>query len=322
MLASPECSWAPNFAMNGALSGLVSITAGCAVFDMWAALLVGVIGGVVYLFSISFCIYTLRIDDPLEAVAVHGFVGLWGLLAVGWFAEPGRVKEMYGDMFIDGKEHSDAVGILYGGNGMLLASQILEVLFVAGWVILTAGPFFYCFRARNWLRVSAEEEHVGVDQGRHGSSAYPEATSQSSSSPPGNDSVHHYGTWNKYADESVVERTPTGQIIIPGDLQGEVDNGNEEEDDDDTSKDNNDHQSSNGYDRDGGVGKNGLQMNTIIEEEDELYVGLDIEKDDDGVNSDMHSQADENDWESVALSRKASRVTSNDHGAAEQLVET
>jgi Amt family ammonium transporter len=216
MLASPERNWAPMFAMNGALSGLVSITAGAAVFEMWASLLVGIISGVVYLYSISFCIYTMRIDDPLEAVAVHGAGGLWGLLAVGMFAEPGRVAEVYG-LVLGESQQPDAVGILYGGNGLLLASQLLEICCVAVWVLITALPFFYVFRLKDWLRVGPEEEQLGVDQGRHGSAAYPEATSTHSTPDlAGNDSVHHYGTWNKYADESVVERTPTGQIIIPG----------------------------------------------------------------------------------------------------------
>merc|ERR1719223_2482524 len=100
--------------MNGALSGLVGITAGCSVCEPWAAFVIGVIAGWVYI-GFSNLLVWLKIDDAVDAIPVHFGNGIWGCIAVGFFAEPGRVETAYG-------AHGH-YGVLYGGDGKLLLAQ-------------------------------------------------------------------------------------------------------------------------------------------------------------------------------------------------------
>merc|ERR1739844_473274 len=91
-------------AMNGCLGGLVGITANCSVVEPWAAVLIGLVSGIVYVFS-SKLLVKLKIDDAVDAVPVHGFCGIWGCLATGIFASTDRVAFAYG---------IDTAGVFYG----------------------------------------------------------------------------------------------------------------------------------------------------------------------------------------------------------------
>ena len=112
---------------NGLLAGLVSITASCAFVEGWSAVIIGVIGGAVYYGSTHLVTNVLKVDDPLEAVAVHAGCGMWGLIAVGFFAVGRPVNDFFGP----GTDY----GVIMGGSGKLLGAQLIALLVIAGWVI-------------------------------------------------------------------------------------------------------------------------------------------------------------------------------------------
>jgi len=147
---------------NGCLAGLVSITAGCSVVEPWAALLAGMGGAFVIWGSSKLCL-KLRIDDPLEAFPMHGMCGVWGVFFVGLFATKGYVAQAYG---------LEEYGIFYGGSGNLLACQVIGIIVIIAWTCSLLGAFFMAFRMMGMLRTSAEEEAAGLDESKHGGSAY------------------------------------------------------------------------------------------------------------------------------------------------------
>lgn len=150
-----------SMALNGALAGLVGITAPCAVVSPVGALLIGSVAGILVVLSVEFFDKVLHIDDPVGAISVHGINGVWGTLAVGLFAT---------------KEGAEAIGIgkglFYGGGFGQLGVQALGVIAVFGWVAVTAGALFLIIKKTIGLRVSAKEEVRGLDIGEHGSEAY------------------------------------------------------------------------------------------------------------------------------------------------------
>ena len=151
---------------NGVLAGLVSITAGCPVIEPYAAVLAGA-GGAVVLWATGKLLLKLKIDDPLEAFAVHGACGAWAVIFTGLFATEGYVAQAYGAPW--GKTE---YGIFYGGSGALLGNQILEVFMIFVWVGVTMGGFFFSMKVAGLLRSSPEEEALGLDESKHGGSAY------------------------------------------------------------------------------------------------------------------------------------------------------
>lgn len=161
--------------MNGVLGGLVSITAGCASTEPWCACLIGLIGGGVMMTG-SYIVKSLRVDDVVDAVAVHGFCGLWGLLAVGFFADEGSMRMSYGS-YAMAKQMADIEtykGVFWGGNGKLLACNFTLSLAILAWVGVTMSLFFFCCAAAGVLRVTEAEELEGLDVSHHGGKAYEE----------------------------------------------------------------------------------------------------------------------------------------------------
>jgi Amt family ammonium transporter len=152
--------------MNGALAGLVAITAGCAVVTPWAAVIIGVIAGWVYIGADRLLI-ALRIDDAVNAVPVHFANGMWALIATGLFARPEQIGAAYSGY----ADPSVAAGLFYGGI-RLLGANVCLLLFVVGWVSLTMIPFFYVLNYFNMFRVDPLEEEVGLDISHHKGSAY------------------------------------------------------------------------------------------------------------------------------------------------------
>ena len=146
---------------NGTLAGLVSITAGCATMNVLGALVTGAAAGVIVVYSM-FYIERSGIDDPVGAVSVHGVGGLWGTLAVGLFAR-----------YDDGYLGRDEAGLFYGGGGQQLVVQLVLVAVVVGWTLATTGVLFATLRRFGLLRVSPQEEALGLDLTEHGIGAYP-----------------------------------------------------------------------------------------------------------------------------------------------------
>jgi Amt family ammonium transporter len=149
---------------NGALAGLVGITAGCAFVENWAAVVIGAAAGVVVVFSVLF-FDRIKVDDPVGAISVHGVCGALGTLAVGVFASP-RLIEAAGV----GTE-----GLVYGGGFAQLGTQALGVVAVGAWALGASAIVFGIIKATVGLRVSAAEEIEGLDIGEHGMWGYPES---------------------------------------------------------------------------------------------------------------------------------------------------
>jgi len=151
---------------NGTLAGLVAITAPCAFVAPWAALLIGTIGGFLVVGAVLFIERVMKVDDPVGAVAVHGVNGLWGVLALGIFADG-----TYGAGFNGITEN--VKGLLYGGTGQMYA----QLLGAGAVIVLAFGGsyvFFKVLDATLGIRVSAEDEIQGLDLPEIGVLAYPD----------------------------------------------------------------------------------------------------------------------------------------------------
>ena len=149
--------------LNASLAGLVAITAGCDVTDALGASIIGIVAGLLVCFGVWFLDYVLHVDDPVGAVAVHCLNGIWGTLAVGLFAT--NSAPAYG---IADSTGAELVGLFYGGGFKLLGIQALGVLSTAAWTAVTMTIAFLIIKAVFGLRVSEEEEIVGLDSTEHG----------------------------------------------------------------------------------------------------------------------------------------------------------
>jgi len=143
-----------SMSLNGALAGLVGITAGCGAVNAWGALAIGLICGISVVLSIGLIDKRLKVDDPVGAVSVHGVCGFIGTVLVGVFA-------------LDG-------GLLYGGSGKLLWVQFYGSLSYILWAAAASFLLMIILKKTMGLRVSAKEEIEGLDIHEHGMEAYPE----------------------------------------------------------------------------------------------------------------------------------------------------
>ncbi|PSB17163.1 ammonium transporter [filamentous cyanobacterium CCP1] len=156
-IAATITSWIasgkPDLSMiiNGILAGLVAITAGCAGVTYLGAIIIGLIGGILVVFAVYF-FDSIRIDDPVGAVSVHLVNGIWGTLAVGLFDQE--------------------AGLFFGGGANQLIAQILGVLTYGLWTVVLSSIFWYALKSIFGLRVTEEEELMGLDIGEHGMEAY------------------------------------------------------------------------------------------------------------------------------------------------------
>ena len=142
--------------LNASLAGLVAITAPCDVTDVTGSIIIGAVAGVLVVFGVWFLDNVLHIDDPVGAVAVHCLNGIWGTLAVGLFATtsaPGN---------------DSVIGLFYGGGFKQLGIQFIGFAGVTAWTAVTITIAFLIIKATVGLRVSEEEEIVGLDSMEHG----------------------------------------------------------------------------------------------------------------------------------------------------------
>ncbi len=144
---------------NGVLGGLVSITAGALNLNIFSAMIVGFIGGIIATQGVL-ALDRFKIDDPVGAIPVHLFCGSYGILAVGIFADP--------DAVIGG---GGAAGLLYG-DFSLLGTQAIGLAAILGFVGVASAAMFIVLREIGWLRVSVEEEMIGLDIAEHALPAY------------------------------------------------------------------------------------------------------------------------------------------------------
>ena len=149
--------------LNASLAGLVAITAPCDVTDAFGSIVIGAVAGLLVCFGVWFLDNVLHIDDPVGAVAVHCLNGIWGTIAVGLFAT--NTAPGYAIADADGNE---LVGLFYGGGFELLGLQLLGFLAVAAWTTVTMTVVFLVIKVVFGLRVSEEEEIIGLDATEHG----------------------------------------------------------------------------------------------------------------------------------------------------------
>jgi Amt family ammonium transporter len=138
--------------LNGALAGLVAVTAGCDVVSPTGALIIGIMAGILVVLSVSFFDNVVKIDDPVGAISVHGACGMFGTLMVGFF--------------------STSQGIFYGNDASLLISQVIGVVSIAGWALSTSTILFVLLKRYNGLRVERRVEEEGLDIYEHGEACY------------------------------------------------------------------------------------------------------------------------------------------------------
>jgi Amt family ammonium transporter len=154
--------------INGILAGLVGVTASCAFINVPSAAIIGLIAGVLVVFSVGF-FDKLRIDDPVGATSVHLVCGIWGTLAVGLFSVgPNVVLRGGTPLYTTGP----AAGLLFGGGISQLLPQIIGIISVGGMTVLLSTIFWLVLKAALGIRVAPEEELDGLDIAEHGMEAY------------------------------------------------------------------------------------------------------------------------------------------------------
>ena len=145
--------------LNGVIAGLVAITAGCANMGPGMALITGLIGGFVVVGASVLLESVLKIDDPVGAIAAHGFTGAWGTLAVGLFAQ---------------EDFGGVNGLFFGGGIGQLGAQAVGVVAAFIFVFATSFAVFKIIDLTIGMRVSKEEEETGLDVIEHSASGYPD----------------------------------------------------------------------------------------------------------------------------------------------------
>jgi len=146
---------------NGLLAGLVGVTAGAWAIDQLGAIVIGACAGAIVVFAVSF-FDKIKIDDPVGAISVHGVCGAFGTIAVGLFSE------------LDAEESGGLLkeGLFYGGGADQLISQLIGVVSIAAFVLITSGLLFFVLKKTIGLRVSEQEEIEGLDVHEHGAPGY------------------------------------------------------------------------------------------------------------------------------------------------------
>lgn len=156
--------------LNASLAGLVAITAPCDVTDAFGSIVIGAVAGLLVVFGVWLLDHKLHIDDPVGAVAVHCMNGIWGTIAAGLFATdtaPAFARG-YGDGVIFGANQIAGKGLFYGGGFKLLGIQLLGIVCIIAYTTVMIVITFAVIKAVFGLRVSEEEEIIGLDATEHG----------------------------------------------------------------------------------------------------------------------------------------------------------
>ena len=161
----------PNLDMtlNGALAGLVSITAGCGNMSEGGAIIAGFIGGIIVVFAMEFVEQKLKIDDAVGAFSVHGVAGFWGTIVIGlWGVNFDGFDAETGKMIV-----SEGIGLFNGGGADQFLAQLIGAIAYALWAVVTSLVFLTILKKTLGLRVSEKVEIEGLDLSEHGALAYP-----------------------------------------------------------------------------------------------------------------------------------------------------
>lgn len=174
--------------LNGVLAGLVSITAGCATVEPWAAFVIGILGAAVYISS-SALLARFKIDDPLDASPIHGFCGFWGVLAVGIFSTDKNIAVAYHPDY-----ETEALA-----SGAQFAVQLVAALAIFAWTTISSGVMFFLISKTIGIRVTSMQEIVGMDLSEHGGAAY---------------SAQQTGNEEAVPLKQISQATPTEEVAI------------------------------------------------------------------------------------------------------------
>ncbi len=158
LLGKPDLS----MIINGILAGLVAVTASCAWISVPSAAIIGTVGGILVVFAVGF-FDKIKIDDPVGATSVHLVNGVWGTLAIGLFSQ--------GDIY--GVTPAPKLGLFFGGGFEQLSYQFIGTFAVGGITLLLCVAFWAALKATLGIRVTPEEEFIGLDISEHGMEAYP-----------------------------------------------------------------------------------------------------------------------------------------------------
>ena len=148
---------------NGVLAGVVGVTAACGVIEPWAAIVIGALAAALFV-ALDLLLLKLLIDDVVAAVPMHAGCGALGVLAVGFFATEEYVGEFYGVFPGSARRW----GVFYGGDGRLLACQVVEVLVIIAWSGTIFATYFWAMRKAGVIRVPMEQELAGLDASKYG----------------------------------------------------------------------------------------------------------------------------------------------------------
>lgn len=159
----------PSLTANGLLGGLVAITAPCGSVNNWSAIIIGIVAGTIIYYGVMFNENKLKVDDPVGAIAVHGYCGSWGLISVGLFS-----IGIGNGILADAAYAAEVPGLFFGGGVSLLVMQLISVIVSIVWAFGISYIIFKILDALVGLRVSPEEEIQGLDISEHGIRAYPE----------------------------------------------------------------------------------------------------------------------------------------------------
>ncbi len=181
----PKCKkWDVSFTVNGFLAGLVAITCPCYWVSPAGSVIIGLVAGVIVVLGVDLLEW-LRIDDPIGAVPVHGFNGIWGTLSLGLFA-----SGQYGVTGPFGADNAAPLtGLFYGGGMTVLTAQAIGSVIVTVVTFVASLALMYAVNAMGVLRVSRAGELEGLDHHEHGIGAYPEYTLKPSATPSGDPSL-------------------------------------------------------------------------------------------------------------------------------------
>ncbi|MBV9386315.1 MAG: ammonium transporter [Chroococcidiopsidaceae cyanobacterium CP_BM_ER_R8_30] len=189
--------WDLGFTVNGFLAGLVAITCPCYWVNPTGAIILGAVAGVIVVLGVELLEW-LRIDDPIGAVPVHGFCGIWGTWSLGLFAT--------GEFGATGPFGADTSaplrGLFYGGGTQVLVAQIIGNLIITLSTFAVAMGVMFLVNLTGTLRVSKEGELEGLDLHEHGIPAYPEYVITSSATPMGSQASAQLGRTDRYDVET------------------------------------------------------------------------------------------------------------------------
>ena len=206
--------------LNASLAGLVAVTASCDVCDAAGAIAIGLVAGLLVIFGVWLLDYKLHVDDPVGAVAVHMMNGIWGTIAVGLFATdtaPAFARG-FGDGTLFGANQIAGAGLFYGGGFRQLGIQFLGMFSTIGWTAVTITITFLVIRSILGLRVTEEEEILGLDKTEHGlPSAYADFAPAVSGIAYGYEDVAEGVSGEEDATAADMTSVGAGPVYVPGD---------------------------------------------------------------------------------------------------------